>query len=85
MVKIAFTLQDAPDFWQEVETDCQLLNSDEPYTVREETAIAFLLKSHFPQIYKSKRRIKNLIVKNDKGNIYTTDDFDIYGSLKKEE
>lgn len=85
MVKIAFTLQDAPDYWQGVETDFQPLNNDEPYTVREETAIALLLKSRFPQIYKCNRRIKNLIVVDDNGSIYTTEDFDIYSSLKQEE
>ena len=83
MVKIAFTLQKFPEHLEEFVVDYQSLNEDEQYTVREETAIAILLNERFPKIHDNGHRIKNLTVTDDKGKTYTTDDFDIPGSLKK--
>lgn len=84
MKKFSFTLQDAPDFWTSFIADLPLETNGD-YTVKQETAIAILLNSKFPQLQKCHRRIKNLVVVDEKGDIYTTDDFDIYGSLKKQE
>lgn len=84
MVKIAFTLQDAPDFWQELNVDSLSLNENELCTVEKEKEIAFLVNSRIPKLRECNRRIKNLIITDEKGNVYTTDDFDIPGSLKKE-
>ena len=83
MIKIAFTLQDASDFWKELNVDSLSQNDNESYTVEAETAIAILLNSHFPQLRECNRRIKNLIVTDNEGNVYTTKDFDVPGSLKK--
>ena len=82
MKKISFTLQDAPDFWTTLVADLPLGDNDD-YIVKEETAIAILLKYKFPQLRNHHRRIKNLIVVDEKGNTYFTDDFDNYGSLTK--
>ena len=83
MVKIAFTLQDAPDFWTELNADCLSLNGD-ALTVRDEANIADLIYSRFPKLRECNRRIKNLIITDDnKGKTYATNDFDVPGSLKK--
>lgn len=83
MKKFTFTLQDAPDSIMEFEGDLEFDNEKSEYTVKEETAIALLINHFFPQLRQCNRRIKNLVVIDDDGNVYTTHDFDIYGSLKK--
>lgn len=81
MKKIIFTLQDNPDDGWSLDADIQP-NEDGDYTVREEQALAFIIYNRFPQLKKSKRRIKKLIVIDENEENYCSDDFDIYGSIK---
>ena len=83
MKKFSFTLQDSPDFWMGFEADLPL-EKDGEYSVSEENAIAILINNRFPKLKQCHRRIKNLIVVDDNGDIYSTNDFDIYGSLTKQ-
>ncbi len=82
MKKIYFTLQDAPDFIKSLDADLQV-NSNGDYTIGEETAFAYLINRRFPELQKTNRRIKNLIVIDEEGNKYSTEDFDILGSTTK--
>mgnify|MGYP007104086517 CR=1 FL=1 len=82
MKKISFTLQDAPDFWTSFDADLPLGENGD-CTVSEETALAILLNNKFPQLRKCHRRIKNLVVVDETGKTYATDDFDIPESLTK--
>ena len=84
MKKIYFTLQDAPDCWMGLEADIQVGN-DGDCTINEETAIAILINKRFPQLHKCNRRIKKLIVIDENDEKYSTEDFDLYGSLTKQE
>jgi len=79
---ISFTLQDAPDFWTSLYADLPLGENGD-CTVSAETALAILLNNKFPQLRKCHRRIKNIVVIDEKDEIYSTDDFDIQGSLMK--
>ena len=80
--KISFTLQDAPDFGTLIYADLPLGENGD-CTVSEETALAILLNNKFPQLRKSHRRIKKLVVVDEEDETYSTDDFDIPGSLTK--
>lgn len=82
MKKISFTLQDSSDSWNLLEADLQFENDGE-YTVKEETAIALLINKRFPQLLKCNRRIKKLIVVDENNEKYSTNDFDLYGSIHK--
>lgn len=83
MIKIVFTMQDAPDF--SIGMDAELnAESGKEYSVKEEQALALLIYSRFPKLKECHRRIKKLTVVDEIGNTYETDDFDIYGSLIKE-
>ena len=81
MTKFSFSLQDAPDFWTTFECDCEFGNIGGNPAV--ENAIACLIKDRNPKLYECHRRIKKLIVEDENGNVYQTDDFDIPGSLIK--
>lgn len=81
MKKVLFTLQDAPDFTQGLDVDIQP-NENGEYTVSEEMALALLIYDRFPNLKKCNRRIKKLVVIDEVGNKYATDDFDIPGGLK---
>ena len=82
MKKIAFTLQDAPDFVMETYANIQP-NTNGEYTVAEENALAILIYEHFPQLKKCHRRIKQLIVVDEAGQKYETENFAVPGSLQK--
>jgi hypothetical protein len=83
MVKISFSLQDSPDDF--ICTDINYKIEKNEMSVAHEQALAILINEKFPNLKKSKRRIKNLIVIDENGDLYETKDFDIYGSLKKKE
>ena len=84
MSRIIFTLQDAPDFTAMFDTDLQP-NTEGEYSVSEENALALLIYELFPQLKASHRRIKKLTIIDESGNIYETDDFDMYNGLKKKD
>lgn len=84
MKKILFTLQDAPDHFMGLDVDIKP-NENGEYTVREETALALLINKKFPQLYKSHRRMKQLIIIDEDKNIFKSEDFDIPGSIIKTE
>lgn len=60
-------------------------NEDGECTVKEETAIAILINKRFPQLHESNRRIKKLIIVDENNEKYSTNDFDLYGSVQKKE
>ena len=82
MKRIIFNLQNNPNEEWSLDADIQL-NEDGDYTVREEQAFALIIYNLFPQLKKSKSRIKRLIVIDENDEKYCPDDFDIYGSLKR--
>ena len=45
----------------------------------------YLRSKRFPQLHKCNRRIKKLIVIDENDEKYSTEDFDLYGSLTKQE
>ena len=82
MKKVLFTLQDAPDYALELDVDIQP-NKDGEYSVSEEIALALLIYDRFPKLKECNRRIKKLIVIDEEGSSYESNDFDIIGSLTK--
>ena len=84
MKKVSFTLQDAPDNTMGLEVDFHPIVEGE-CTVREEQALALIIYDKFPRLKECHRRIKKLTVIDEDGNIYETDDFDVYGSLTKKQ
>lgn len=83
MTTISFTTQDAPDNWIRLDVDVDY-NFDK-YNLINEHDLATRIFNHYPNLKKANRRIKNLSIKDWKGDIYETDDFDIPGSLIKKE
>lgn len=83
MKKIQFTFQDAPDSWMGFEADFEPEKKGD-YSILDENMLAILIDKVFPNIMKCNRRIKDLIIADEDGNIFKTDDFDLYGSLKKQ-
>lgn len=79
---IKFTLQDASDFVLEADGDIQSSVNGE-YTVANETALALLIYNRFPELRECHRRIKQLIVVDETGEKYETEDFSVPGSLRK--
>lgn len=82
MKRIHFTLQDAPDHIMGVDLEFTPDVGGE-YNIREENLLALLIYKHFPQLMKCNRRIKQLVVIDENGDEYKTDDFDIYGNINK--
>lgn len=83
MVKVTFSLQDAPDFYTYTNIPYEIGKGE--VSVENEQALAILINDRFPNLRACNRRIKHLIVIDDKGDLYETKDFDIYGSLKRKE
>lgn len=84
MAKVVFNLHDSPDSFWKMDMDIDFINGDE-CSIREEQILALLINERFPELKGCHRRIKKLMVVDDNGNFYESDDFDIYGSLIKEE
>lgn len=83
MVKVFFSLQDAPDFY--TSANMQYAIGGGEISVSHEQALAILINEMFPNLRSCNRRIKHLIVIDENGKEYETKDFDIYGSLKKKD
>ena len=81
--KICFTLQNIPDSWYELEAEIEF-DPNREISVKEETCLALLINKEFPQLREHNHRIRKLIIKEENRVIYSSNDFDIYGSLKKE-
>ena len=84
MKKVTFNLKDAPNLFLEMEIDFQPVEVGN-YTVREEQLLALLIYNHFPALKECHRRIKSISVKDEDGNVYENNDFDIYGFTTKKE
>lgn len=84
MKKVIFTLHDSSDLAAVLDVDLHSSPKDE-YTVKEEQALALIINNLFPELKKCHRRIKKLMVVDEDGNTYETQDFDIYGSLALKE
>lgn len=83
MARVVFDLQDNPDSFWHLDTDINFIDGE--CTVREEQALALLINERFPKLKECHRRIKKIMVVDDNGNYYESDDFDMYGSLIKKE
>lgn len=83
MKKVYFTLHDAPDFTTKLEFDVNLTNEEGELRSDAELAMALLINKHCPNLKDCHRRIKKLIVIDEEGQKYESDDFDVYGSLQE--
>ncbi len=81
MAKVVFNLHDSPDSFWNIDMDIDFINDD--CSVKEEQILALLINERFPKLKECHRRIKKLMVVDDNGNFYESEDFDIYGSLIK--
>lgn len=81
MKKLYFSLHDSPDSTQVMEIDFHPCGKE--YSVSDEQALAIIINQRFPEIKNCNRRIKKLVIIDEDGKEYVTEDFDIYGSLTK--